>query len=641
MFYFGVSGFNVRRFVRSIRHRSPQKQPGKGSTYGVNWLPAAVKLTAACAIVVVLLVLSVVSSALWQAVAFASSSSASSAYNYSSWKAVSKKISEDLSAADKAYKNADTATAAALANRAYNTGYVATNMIRAVRDHEGQTKSSRQTAVFADISSITYQAATKTREDSLHQKISSLTSDLDLSARKLDASSLGSPRAYGRRLQDQTTKERRKLDAAMVHKNQGKGSRTWTSIAKEMTILLDRAYKAAVSQNNAEKGAALVNEAYYKYYEKLGFEKTVMSAISGSRVSAVEYQFKQARKDMMAGKSQTVINNDINQLKSMLLTDAGILDGTGSEGSSGAAAHINPLTSFFSSAFGQAFIILIREGLEAILVVAAIIAYLVKAGYKNKLAFIYAGVFLGLAASGLMAVILNLFYGASGSNQEMIEGFTALIAMVMLLFTSNWMLNKSSVAGWNSYIKNQTERSISHGSVVSLASLSFLAVFREGAETVLFYQALIGMVSDNDYRALYGGASLAAVILIIVFLLIRFTSVKIPIRPFFAITSGLMSIMVVIFAGSGLHELIEADIIDGSYHNSWMTNDFLGIYPYTETVVFQILIAVVVVFLTVLSVTKQLKQGRENSESQTVQMDSAAFADQGGQAEAQGEGKKL
>ena len=272
---------------------------------------------------------------------------------------------------------------------------------------------------------------------------------------------------------------------------------------------------------------------------------------------------------------------------------------------------------------------------------AAIIAYLVKAGYKNKLAFIYAGVFLGLAASGLMAVILNLFYGASGSNQEMIEGFTALIAMVMLLFTSNWMLNKSSVAGWNSYIKNQTERSISHGSVVSLASLSFLAVFREGAETVLFYQALIGMVSDNDYRALYGGASLAAVILIIVFLLIRFTSVKIPIRPFFAITSGLMSIMVVIFAGSGLHELIEADIIDGSYHNSWMTNDFLGIYPYTETVVFQILIAVVVVFLTALSVTKQLKQGRENSESQTVQTDSAAFADQGGQAEAQGEGKKL
>ena len=179
--------------------------------------------------------------------------------------------------------------------------------------------------------------------------------------------------------------------------------------------------------------------------------------------------------------------------------------------------------------------------------------------------------------------------------------------MLMLLFTSNWMLNKSSVAGWNTYIRSKTEKSISTGSVLSLASLSFLAVFREGAETVLFYQALAGMVSDSDYSALYGGAAAAAVILVIVFLLIRFTSVRIPIRPFFAATSTLMAAMVVIFAGSGLHELIEADVIDGVYHPDWITNDFLGIYPYTETVVFQIIMAATVIILAAVSIISQRK----------------------------------
>ena len=182
--------------------------------------------------------------------------------------------------------------------------------------------------------------------------------------------------------------------------------------------------------------------------------------------------------------------------------------------------------------------------------------------------------------------------------------------MVMLLYTSNWMLNKSSTSSWNSYIKRQTKQGITSGSILSLASLSFLAVFREGAETVLFYQALVGMVSNGDHSALYGGAGLATVILVIVFLLIRFTSVKIPLRPFFAITSTLMAVMVVIFAGGGLHELIEADLVDGHYHASWITNDFLGIYPYAETVAFQVVMGVVVLLLMGFSVAQRRSRDR-------------------------------
>ena len=166
----------------------------------------------------------------------------------------------------------------------------------------------------------------------------------------------------------------------------------------------------------------------------------------------------------------------------MLTEDAGKLDG-------GAAANVNPVKAFFTGSFGQAFIILLREGLEAILVVAAIIAYLIKAGMKDRVKFIYAGILLGLAGSGVVAVLFAVLYESADSHQEILEGVVALIAMAMLLFTSNWMLSKSSVSAWNAYVKDKTKASISTGGFWALASLSFLAVFREGAETVLFYEA--------------------------------------------------------------------------------------------------------------------------------------------------------
>ena len=116
---------------------------------------------------------------------------------------------------------------------------------------------------------------------------------------------------------------------------------------------------------------------------------------------------------------------------------------------------------------------------------AAVIAYLVRAGMKDRVKFIYAGILLGLIGSGVVAVLFALLYNSADAHQEVLEGVVALIAMAMLLFTSNWMLSKSSVSSWNAYIKDRTEASISSGGFWALASLSFLAVFREGAETVM------------------------------------------------------------------------------------------------------------------------------------------------------------
>ena len=377
-----------------------------------------------------------------------------------------------------------------------------------------------------------------------------------------------------------------------------------------MNVILDKAYKAAISGKGAE-GSSLVNDAYYQYYEKLGFEKNVMNAISGDRVSQVEYQFKMTRKTMRDGSSDKEIKKLVDDLKSWLVEDAATLDG-------GAAGNVNAFTKAITSSAGQAFLILIREGLEALLVVAAVVAYLVKSGNRRFTKWIYLGVLAGLAGSGLIAVLFTFLFGGSGPIQEISEGVCALIAMLMLLWTSNWMLNKSSVEAWNRYIRTKTESAVADaqnkvaagegvglGMVVSLAMLSFLAVFREGAETVIFYESIYSM--SRDAQGMWIGGIAAGVVLLVIFLVLRFTSVKIPIGPFFLATSILMAVLVVIFAGGGIHALIEGDLIDGHYLSSVPTNDWIGLYPYVECLAAQAIAAIAVLALFAVGFARKRK----------------------------------
>ncbi|KFI82920.1 MULTISPECIES: FTR1 family iron permease [Bifidobacterium] len=514
--------------------------------------------------------------------------------DYSSWSEIATTTNAQLAKAEESYAGGDTAGASSKFSAAYNSVYVASNFAKVVNDTLGANSQQSLQQQFQAIEQLSY---TTGNTEAISSKLSALQTDLLASARQLDQeANLSNPKVYAENLNKQIEEQRKKLDAAKKNKNTGRGDQSWSEVADQMTALLDKASKASAA-GDGRQGSDLVNEAYYQYYEKLGFEKTVMNAISGRRVSQVEYQFKETRMAMVQGESDSKVQGLVDDLKTMIVEDAKTLDG-------GAAGDVNPMTAFFTSAFGQAFVVLLREGLEALLVVAAIIAYLVKAGHGNKVRYIYWGVVAGLIGSALMALLFTFVFNSAGAHQEMLEGITALIAMVMLLYTSNWMLSKSSVDSWNSYIKEKTVAAVSTGSVVSLALLSFLAVFREGAETVMFYQAIFTMAPSGS-REIWMGFAAAAVVLVLLFLLIRFTSVKIPIRPFFMITSALMAVMVVIFAGGGVHALIEGDIVPATYLPAVPTNDWIGLYPYAQTVAAQIIALVVVVLLFVVSVFRQ------------------------------------
>ena len=526
--------------------------------------------------------------------------------NFDSWTAAAKNIEDQLATAEKDYNDGNYGQAGTDFQTAHWIGYDASNFSKVVNDTISADKQKELLRQFTDLEGLAYQ---QDQGDVIAAKIDALTAEINATAQTLDANAdLANPKEYAKQRAAQTAEERKKLDAAKKNSSKGKGDRTWSEVASEMTVILDQAYEAAAA-GKGDEGATLVNNAYYQYYEKLGFEKNVMNAISGDRVSQVEYQFKMTRKTMRDGGSDKEIKQLVDDLKSWLVKDAAILDG-------GASGNVNGFTKLVTSSAGQAFLILIREGLEALLVVAAVIAYLVKSGNKRFARWIYLGVVAGLAGSGLVAVLFTFLFGGSGPIQEISEGVCALIATLMLLWTSNWMLNKSSVEAWNNYIRNKTEAAVAGaqskvesgqrlglGMITSLAMLSFLAVFREGAETVIFYESIYSM--SQDAHGMWVGGLAAAAVLIVIFLILRFTSVKIPIGPFFLVTSIVMAVLVVIFAGGGIHALIEGDLIEGTYLSSVPTNDWIGLYPYVETITAQVIAAIAVVVLFVVGFIKK------------------------------------
>lgn len=536
--------------------------------------------------------------------------------DYDSWSQVAQKIEEQVNHAVQDYNAHNFVTAQSEFRSTTNVTYVASNFVTAIRQYVGMEQQQSVSQLFQNMQMLFF---AKDNGAHIAALVPQLVQSVHHMAQTLDSNSqVLKPRQYDKYIRQKTEQERKKLDAAMKPEESA-DNKTWLQIAQSMNVILDKALQLA-KQGQAKKAYDAVNDAYYKNYEKYGFEKNVSNAIGSSRVSAVEEQFKETKYEITQHEPISKITASIALLKKMLIEDAHTLDGSHNGGEN------NPFMSFLTSSFGQAFAILIREGLEALLVVAAIIAYLLKSGNKHLIRWIYVGVLVGIVGSLIVAALFGLLYSGNGPQQEILEGVVALVAMVMLLYTSNWMLSKSDVQAWQGYIKAKTEKAIEQSStrshvtfatVFSLAMLSFLAVFREGAETVLFYESIYSLTNDSQGMLL--GAVSAVVVLLIIFFLIRFTSVHIPLKPFFIITSVVMAILVVAFAGGGVHSLIEGDVFHGIYLSGLPTNEWLGFYPFVETIVAQVIAILLVVGLFGYGMHRKKREKLQESNEVKVQ----------------------
>ena len=403
----------------------------------------------------------------------------------------------------------------------------------------------------------------------------------------------------------------------------------WQEVASTMGTVLDGAVEAygAGGEEAGKKATEQVNVAYYKFYEKLGFEKTVMASISGSRGSDVEHQFYLVKKVIRDGGSQEELKSSVETLKSMLTEDAITLDGgeAAAQGNGSAAAADSAGGSSSGGAAWQTFLavlgLTLREGLEAILVIAAIIAYLVKTNSRKYLASVYIGAGLGVLFSVVLAMIFNgiaasLGDAQSGAGQEIFEGVTMFLAVIVLFYVSNWMLSKAEAETWNKYIKDKVQQSIDKGSMYTLSFSAFLAVAREGAELIMFFQGMRANITNNPHM-LWAGLALAVVILVIVYFAITKLSVRLPLKPFFTFTSVLMFILCISFVGKGVYELQEADVI-GRTVIPWMNGfnfELLGIYDRYENLIPQLILLALTIFTYryQLGKNKTQKQGGKES----------------------------
>jgi high-affinity iron transporter len=233
--------------------------------------------------------------------------------------------------------------------------------------------------------------------------------------------------------------------------------------------------------------------------------------------------------------------------------------------------------------FVQSFIIMLREGLEAILIVGALMTFLVKMGASHRRRDIHVGVSAAIGASLLTAVALETVFVLSAAHREALEGGTMVVATGVLFYVSYWLLSKMEVVKWNKFVKSKVQDALDSGSALALASAAFLAVYREGFETVLFYKALFVAGTASGTMPIVGGILAGAVVLVVVYVAINRFGVRLPLKPFFAVTSAFLYYMAFVFAGKGVAELQEGGLI-GTTVLSWAPRiPALGIYPTTES----------------------------------------------------------
>jgi high-affinity iron transporter len=250
------------------------------------------------------------------------------------------------------------------------------------------------------------------------------------------------------------------------------------------------------------------------------------------------------------------------------------------------------------SVFLQSATILLREGLEALLVVAALAAYLSKAGAQERLPALYWGAAAAVAASIAAAAVFEAFN--NGAHDDTVEAVVILCAAALMLYVSGWLLLRQDPKAWQSFLQAKADEALARRTGWAVAALAFLSVFREGAETVLFVHAL-AQTSGGWSLALLAGLAAATAVLVGLFYVINVVAQRLPLRPVFIATSAFLFIMAIKLIGDAIQEFQEQLIVPYTALNGtgWLTT--IGFNPTLEALAAQALVImlVVVTFVTV------------------------------------------
>ncbi len=344
------------------------------------------------------------------------------------------------------------------------------------------------------------------------------------------------------------------------------GTRPSTHFADQVLAVvrsqLDSAFRFAQGGRN-EAASATVFDAYMTFEQV----EPELRARNARLAAELEAAFAALRTRAAAGARAP----ELNQLGARLASDLERAQRALSDRLSGV------------NLFAQSLVILVREGLEAILIIGALLTFLMKTGAAHRKRDINAGIGAAVVASLLTAVAVETIFHITPARREALEGTTMLVATAVLFYVSYWLLSKMEVARWNRFVQAQMQDALSSGSRFALASVAFLAVYREGFETVLFYKALYLSGGSQALIPLLGGVAVGCGVLITIFLAVNRFGVRIPLKPFFGFTGAFLYYMAFVFAGQGIAELQEGGVV-GTTVAVWAPRlPALGVYPTLES----------------------------------------------------------
>lgn len=325
---------------------------------------------------------------------------------------------------------------------------------------------------------------------------------------------------------------------------------------------------AAYRDGQQDEAEGLAIRAYLDGFETV---EPSLANLDAALVREIESDMAGLRADLRQGASVAGVERRARTIDEALGRARVLLRGQG----------LSRVATFTSS-----FLILLREGLEAILVLAAVMAFVKKAGRREALRYVHAGWIAALGLGSLTWVAATYAIEISGADREVTEGVTALIAAAMLLYVGYWLHSKAYAQAWTRFIRQQAGTALARRTWWAMAAVAFLAVYREIFEIVLFYQALWVQAAPRQAPAFFGGLIAAAVALAALAGIVLRYSVRLPIGPFFAVTSVLLASLAVVFAGQGVAALQEAGVVPITPVTR-VTAPGLGVFPTAQTLAAQ------------------------------------------------------
>ena len=325
---------------------------------------------------------------------------------------------------------------------------------------------------------------------------------------------------------------------------------------------------AAYAAGDREAAKKLALSAYLDGFEPV---EPVLAARDATLMGRIEAEMGNLRAMIGRGEPVAAVRDQVAVLDTLF---------------SDAEEVLSPDAASTASTFIGAFTILLREGVEALLIVVAMIAFLRKADRGEMVRHVHRGWVAALVAGGITWAIATFFIGVSGASRELTEGFGSLFAAAVLLSVGIWMHGKSQAGEWQRYISETLGKALSRSSAWFLFGLAFIVVYREVFETVLFYAAL---TAQGSGAVILAGAGSATVLLgVIAWVMLRF-SAKLPVSEFFRYSSALIAVLAVVLAGKGVAALQEAGMIDIAPFTQIPRIPVLGLFPTWESVGAQLL----------------------------------------------------